>query len=397
MGAGMSRYVEGRVEGPGRVGPERSVIRWRAGARLGGRLALALLAVGAGWLPLSAEAWEYVLEVPDRQAASFVLDFNVDHPGILEVQAEWSGSRSLSFRVQGPGSPAVKARRSGPSPQRLEIEVDEATAAADGPWRLFIRALPAGGRAEGSLTIAVPGPTERAAPHRPVEDLPPPKTALEAWARSRPAPPAAPAALVAFHNAVEDLRAWVVIDEDTVRRDACGWQTELLRYLADRRDRVTTAGAGLSESTARFVGRLAKAVRAVEGLRSSEDPMLVGPVPEDPRVRRTWLAMRQQTTDPVESELDALGRALRRGYAPELEGQTWPQRFLACLTACERYFEQLPRLGREKAANGELALDQWDGFLEASDALEALSAMGGRPGAFSWEPAPSPARSNPRN
>jgi hypothetical protein len=50
----------------------------------------------------------------------------------------------------------------------------------------------------------------------------------------------------------------------------------------------------------------------------------------------------------------------------------WPARFSACLAACERYFEERVRIADE-AANAELARTEWDRYLDAASALEALA------------------------
>ena len=118
-----------------------------------------------------------------------------------------------------------------------------------------------------------------------------------------------------------------------------------------------------------------KAVDLVEGLRSSDDPIVAGPAPEEHGLRRAWLAVRRQRILPLEAELDQLSQVLRKGFAPELQSETWPPRFIGCLMACERHFEQRPRLGEDQAANRLLAHGQWSGFLLAAKALRSLLSV----------------------
>lgn len=355
----------------------RSENRHRSGsARLLSACLATLVAVALG--PAHAEARRYTIAVPDRQATSFVLDLDIEHAGTLVVEAEWSGPRVLSFRVEGPGHPTVKTRRSGPSPQRLEAVVGESALPASTGWRLVIRALPASGRAEGTISVQLPTPGDPDPPEEPeppasIEAPPEP----EPWAMPATPPPGARPKVAGVYAGIERYRSWVAGPDGALRRDACGWQEGLLRYLAGRRERVAGDGAVISEATGRYLGRLVNVIRDVEKIRSSNDPLLAGPAPGDRLRERAWQAVRRQRIEPIEAELDFLTTAVRRGFAPELEGEDWPSRFVSCMTACERYFERRVLLGDGGAPNRDLALDQWDGFLAASFALEALAALHG--------------------
>jgi hypothetical protein len=85
------------------------------------------------------------------------------------------------------------------------------------------------------------------------------------------------------------------------------------------------------------------------------------------------MSLRKERLRPLEAELDSLRETVSRGYIPEVAKESWPNRFVACLTACERNFEERVRLGSEEATNRDLAEAQWDRFLAARVALESLS------------------------
>jgi hypothetical protein len=328
---------------------------------------LTLLAVPGA----SAETLEYLLEVPEGQPLTFILEFRVQFAGDLAIDAEWEGTRKLSFRLEGPGDPAVKARRFGLSPQRLELVVDEPLAGYEKVWNLVIRALPARGRAAGKVRIHLPEREPVAPPPDESREPPPVPEIDESWARPARPPSEATTEIVALFEAVEGLRAWAIDDRGS-RRDACGWQMDFVRYVVAYRDEAAAGGLALDDATTRFLDRATRVIAAIEELRTSDDPILAGPVPEDEQQRRAWLRLRQERIRALEDELDALGESIRRKYAPELSAEPWPQRFIGCLMACQRYFEQRTRLGEDRATNQDLARSQWDGFLAAGRALEAL-------------------------
>jgi hypothetical protein len=332
-------------------------------------IALVALLVGAS---AHAKVLRYSIEIRDREATSYIVEIPVRHPGTFYIDAEWPGSRTLAFRVEGPGHPYVKTRRAGPSPQHLEFEVNEDAIVDGESWELHIRSLPDRGRAEGILTLTLPSPSDPETPEAPLEPSP---TAPESepWARPRSAPAGSPEELAQVFDRVESFRSWVVDEDGTPRQDACGWQSDLLHYLADRRNELEGGDRGFDKATSRYFSRLARTVRRIDELRWSDDPILAGPAPETELRRRAWEAVRRERIEPLEHELDALGEAVRRGYVSGLIERRWAMRFVACLTACERYFEQRTRLGEGRAPNGDLAQAQWDGILAAADALDALA------------------------
>jgi len=332
-------------------------------------IALAAMLVGGS---VHAEVLRYSLEIRDREATSYVVEIPVRHPGLLRIDVEWPGSRTLAFRVEGPGQPLVKTRRAGPSPQHLEVEVTQDTIVDGKPWQLHVRSLPDRGRAEGILTVTLPSPEDAVNPQESLESSSS-APEVDPWARSRAAPADAPASVAQVFGRIESYRAWVVDQNGALRQDACGWQSDLLRYLAERRDGLEESGGGVDEATARYFLRLAHTIRNIDELRSSDDPILAGPAPETELRRRAWETVRRQRIEPLEHELDALGETVRRGYVTDLAERRWPMRLVGCLTACERYFEQRTRLGEGRAANADLAQAQWDGILAAADALDALA------------------------
>ena len=81
----------------------------------------------------------------------------------------------------------------------------------------------------------------------------------------------------------------------------------------------------------------------------------------------------------MELRLDGTLESLQRGHASALEGQDWPVRLVTCLAACERHFEELGRLGEDRATNRDLTQSQWDTILAAAGALDSLLRIGDEP------------------
>ena len=84
--------------------------------------------------------------------------------------------------------------------------------------------------------------------------------------------------------------------------------------------------------TLRYFARVADVIKSIEALRSSTDPAIAGPVPEERYDRRDWLIGRAEIVRPIERSLDQLTELVRGGHAPALEDERWLPRFNACLT-----------------------------------------------------------------
>jgi hypothetical protein len=326
----------------------------------------ALLALAAP-PPAASTAFDYELELPAEQRVSYRLEFLVEHPGPVAIEASWTdAARVLSFGLERPG--ATSLRRSGPTPQRIDLEAPEAAAIAEGQtWVLTISGLPARRASRGSLRITVPDgvvanqPAERS-PQAPVAEP-------EPWARRRSAPPGAPPGHLALYDATERFRAMVVEDGRVV--DSCDWQESLLRALGEQLDRLEAAPPAFDPVTVDVLDRMVATVDEIRELAESSDPLFTTPAPRDDARRRAWTLMRRERLSPLRARLDELFNDVRRGYAPELEGAEWPARFLGCLTACERHFEE--RALVDGAGSG--ICDQWDRILVASAAVGSLADL----------------------
>lgn len=185
------------------------------------------------------------------------------------------------------------------------------------------------------------------------------------------APAGAAVEIARVFDAVETLRLNVTSRADGTG-DACGWQEPFLIYAAALRDQLSE-GKRPDVATLRYLTRMAGAIKSVEHLRASRDRILAGPVPADPDARRDWLFARNEIVRPIERSLDDLNEQMRRGFAPSLEDERWPSRLTACITACERFFDERVRLaGAGDAPNADLAAVQWSRILAAGGVLDAL-------------------------
>lgn len=320
-----------------------------------------------------ADAASYAVEFPQADTAIYEIPFRVDHPGVLVVEARWDDPRIVAIRVEGPS--AIVSRRSGPSPQRIEIPVGDDPDLLSGGWRLWLR-IPAGReRTRGTLTLTLPDPPEVvAAQKKALEPPPPPPPTPDPWTLPRSAPPGASAEVQALFATFEPLRASVYPATVEPEPDGCGWQRPLTRWFAGILDRAESGALEWTPATAGFLREIANAVREVEGLRTTDHPLLAGPVPEEPLRRRAWLAARRDELRGLERRLDALAERLREGEVPELAPLEWPSRFVACVTAAERHFEERVRIG-DDGTNRELAESQWPLILAAGRALDAAATL----------------------
>lgn len=311
------------------------------------------------------ETLEYRLDLPPERMISYVLELDLREPGTLVVEADWSAERMLTFKLERPAGPAV--RRTGLPPQKLEIDVAADVLADDARWTLSIRGLPSKHAGSGTLRLTLPEPPPATEPATATEA--PPAAAREPWETARAAPAGAPPEQVRVHDAVERFRA-LTVDPAEPAPDVCRWQSDLLRYMAGARD-----GLAPDPHTARLFERMAGAVARVESFRTSDDPLLVPPHGADRLQQQAWEVVFQRRTAPVRDTLDDVLHDLHHGRAPELESEEWPSRFVSCLAACERHFEERRAEGDRATSNRRLAEDQWERILAAGQALEALSAL----------------------
>jgi hypothetical protein len=340
-------------------------------------LPCALLALTAAGTRASAEVHVFSLDIPDRQRVGFEVPLDVRQSGVVRVEADWEGGRILSFRIEGPAGTVV--RRSGPSPQMLTTPELGATPARPIRLALHIVGLPARGSGPGHLRVHLPdAPEVIAAREAAMAPPPPPEPEPEPWMESVSTPANLGPDRLALIRTVERLRAQVVLEDDwTLVPDPCRWQEGVLRYLADERDRLMRGDDPPSIATRRYFREIAAAAAAVESFRTTDDPILAGPVPEDPRRHRAWFAVRERRVLPLERQLDQLLIRLEHGFVPELEGLDWPQRYVSCLTACQRHFDEVAVVGLDDASNQRLASTQWEPILAAARAFEALAMVSG--------------------
>jgi len=348
---------------------------WPIPARCSALAALTLALTGVTAAAGNETTRRYALEIPEGDSVTYEVALAPEHPGALVVEASWTGERSLSLRLAAEGATLPAARRAGPSPLRIEATVEPEQV---GPWKLVIHALAARGAGSGMLTVVLPGSEPATGPA--------PAPAIEPAARTPPDSPwlvpfrapagSAPAERRVF-DAAERLRSLVVTHD--VGADNCRWQDDLLDYLQTTATTLTGDGVYPGAATRDLLRRIATAVARVEELRSSRDPSLAGPPPDDPLRRQAWVRLREERIQELEAQLDGVLQAAQGGYAPQLEGESWPARLVTCVTACERHFEERARLGSSRAINADLARAQWDRLVAAGAALEALSALDDTP------------------
>lgn len=344
-------------------------------------LCLVALVAVCGLSSVRAARWDYTIDVPDGSEATFELPFPVAYPGTVTIDANWTGPRLLFFGVEGPDRAAL-ARRSGPSPQRVELTADPTTIARGTGWKLTIKALPARGAASGSLRVTCPDAPEIIARREAeLHPPPPPPPPPPAWSLPKAAPPGALPDTAHVYEAVEAYRA-AVLPQIAGPDDSCGWQLEFLKFAVATRDRLGERGAPPDVATLRYFAKLTEAARGVDSLRTGTDPVIGGPAPTDRDELRDWLMSRGEIVRPIVRSLDSLTELLRGGHAPAMQDEAWLPRLTACLTACERYFDERVRIGNaEDAPNGALAAAQWNRILAAGGVFAAFQP-------FLKEPAP---------
>ena len=310
-------------------------------------------------------------ELPAGETTSWHVDFDVPYPGTVAVVADWSSPRLVSLRIDGlPGS-QISIRRAGPPPQRIELEVGPELTGPDRAWSVQIHALPAREAAEGRITVLTPERAKDEADRTAAADALPITAPATRWRKPYDIPEDASEREVAWILALERFRN-VVVDDDAT--DSYRWQDGMLRHLASIRDDRAAGKARPENTTRRMLEEIAAAIRAVDELRVSEDPLIVGPVPVDRDRRRAWQALRSERIGPVENSLNDLLTRLQRGHAPELEREKWSIRLVSALSACERYYDDLVTVGAPYAAGADVAEAQWMRLLAAAEVFERLSA-----------------------
>jgi hypothetical protein len=315
----------------------------------------------------------YSLRIPDGKPANYKVPLQVEHSGTLRIGAEWSSDRLLALRLEYPGGSLLPYKRSGPSPLTLEVAVEPEQA---GEWTLSIHVNPARGEDEGLITAVLPDPPGTASADRAADGpASPPPPEPDPWMVVRHAPKGSSPEMVRLFESIETFRALIDDQGEDTPVDSCRWQEDFMRYLGAVRDEFAETGLTPTGNTGQTLERMADAIRLVEEFRSSADPLLAGPPPEEPQRRRVWAELRKERFQPLERELDEVLQTLQRGHVPILEDEVWPVRLVSCLTACQRHFEERVRLGERQATNLEIAEAQWDRMMAASGALRALADL----------------------
>ena len=340
----------------------------------------AFLVAAACGAAARAETFEYAITVKDGMPAALEAPFSVPYAGSVVLDAQWTGPRVLFFGVDVPGHPGF-AHRSGPSPQRLEFSMTDPQLVGHAGFRLTIKALASRGEATGRLKITVPdSPAVVAAREAALHPPPPPPPPPPAWTQPKAVPAGASPQVAALFASVEAYRGAVLANGERPVDD-CQWQVDFLIDATAMRDRLAAGGAPPDLPTLRYFARMVEVIGEVETLRSSKDPVLAGPVPDDILARRAWLVARSELTRPIERALDQLGELLKGGHAPGLEKIGWVPRLNACVMASERYFDERVRLGSdEEATNRDLARAQWPRIQSASAVLRSLDLYRHEPG-----------------
>ena len=337
-----------------------------------GLVAIAVVAAPV-FPPAFAVTHEYAIEIPHRVPIKYRLELPVQHAGELTIEAIWSGVRMISLRLDPPGERPL--RRSGPSPQRLRAEVDEASLGS-GPWILTVHSMPTSGIGQGTLSVTLPDPPQASVVGRP--DEPASHKAETPWRNARAYPGDLPAQGRRLFDTIERFRSIVIYETGGSPPDACRWHDDLLRYLTEQRDLLINGGIQPPESTLKLLQQVSVAIELVDEFRTSKDSLIGGPAPADQELRAAWIRLRRGRLQALEDELDELLGSVHRGHAPELAKLEWPARMVSCLIACQRHFEERVRVGERNAINWELARTQWEVLLAAGEALRNLTDLNTR-------------------
>jgi len=312
----------------------------------------------------------YRLDVPSGETVTYNVPIPVESNGTLIIKATWPGTRVLSFRLVSSDGLSKPLRRSGPSPQTLTVNVDDP--GQFGEWTLTINALATKGGGEGRLEIRLPTTAipEVVAPVPVVDPAPTRDDARRLSAEALPEE---------WSPFARSAIGFTSMLESEPRPDACRWQRSFGEWLDGRLTDLAQDGSGPAVGTRRSLARIVDAINSVEQVRGSSGPILGTPPPDDPDFQQEWFQIRATRLLEIQAGLDKVSVELRRGHAPELAGESWPDRLVACVTACERHFEERARFGADGAVNRDMAEAQWDRMLAASRVIEAFATLPERP------------------
>lgn len=314
----------------------------------------------------------YKLDFPAGQRLAYEIEFEIVQAGRLRIEASWTPSRVLTFRIDRPGSSAF--RRSGPPPLELELDVSADEVRRDAPWTLSIVGLSGREASQGDLFIQLPSGIEEVeiAPQPTIPTAPEVGAALGPWMMPATAPRALDVDRRKIFENTERFRQAILADGPA---DIYGWPDDLLRFLAERRDRSLSRDSVLQRPTRQLFGRIAEVVRDIERLSLAQSRPLGEPPPRGGLKRRAWESVRDPRFLPVEAELDAMLVELQRGHIPELDTLPSFSSFLSIVIACERHFEKRARLGARHAGKGIVVRDEWPRVRAAAAAMEALAVL----------------------
>ncbi|MDH3593104.1 MAG: hypothetical protein OER88_14560, partial [Planctomycetota bacterium] len=324
--------------------------------------------------------------------------FVLERPGIVVLEADWTGDRSLNFHLKTADHPKVRFRRAGPAPQRLAFEISEQAFASSKLWKLSFRTVGGSDAGSGRLELRLPAegdaldpgpfgvvqtelhPTEIRLRDRKPEISPwssarTPSQTVETWVRPRSRPLDARASDTRLRHAIEDLRS-AVRDPATggAAPDPCHWHRSLVEYLDRWHDHHLSRGTRPDSAHREYLERVVEGIDAVARLRNGRDPLIHGPVPKERSRYRAWIAVRERRLRELEFALDELRTLPYEGFAPELAVERWPSRLAACLANIERHYDLRVLEGRQ-AAGADLAAAEWPAMLRARSALRALTAL----------------------
>lgn len=279
-----------------------------------------------------ATTFDYEFAMADGRRVSYELEVTAEHAGEIVVRAEWAGSRHVTLRLDPISGIGMRQRQTGASPLEIAVPVEGAA-----NYKLKIFSLPASGGELARLSVTVPDE-----PAAVVEDAAEAEGNIFAQARARP-------------------------DDPTRGGGRCGWRPAFERFVHG------LESSQLDPASREALGELAMAIRDVEALSASDDPGIAGPVPDDPTRAEAWRRVRDYRLRDLENRLDRLHTVLGRDHAPALADEEWPLRLVACLTACERHFDERVFVGADAAVNAEIVAEEWPAIVGAAERLERIA------------------------